>query len=181
VELVNGIKDQISGTSGGSFSINEHGQVIARTRNPRGQGNTVHAINVDRGSVTSYTTPIIFDGGRLSPLVEPREGQSWTGPLSGMTYRFAALGNPKPPSRNLDEIFVVEEGEILQISRNASIRPYPPVDGSLCQFLKALRRQLPDGGRFRVNEHGRAFTSNGSIFIGTIPQSLWFRPLTARS
>ena len=98
-----------------------------------------------------------------------------------MTYKFAAPGNPKPPSRNLDEVFVEEEGRVLQLSTHASIRPYPPVQGPLAVFLQALRRQLPDGGRFRVNEHGRAFTSDGSIYVGIIPRAEWFRPLTARS
>ena len=98
-----------------------------------------------------------------------------------MSYKFAAPGNPKPPSRKLDEIFVEEEGVVLQISKHAGINPYPPVAGSLKKFLLALRNLLPQGGRFRVNEHGRAFTSNRSIYIGTIPKDEWFRPLTARS
>jgi hypothetical protein len=98
-----------------------------------------------------------------------------------MTYKLAAPGNPKPPSRNFDEIFVEEEGVVLEISTHASINPYPPISGQLARFLQALRRQLPSGGRFHVNEHGRAFTSNGSIYIGTIPHNAWFRPLTARS
>jgi hypothetical protein len=96
-----------------------------------------------------------------------------------MTYKLAAPGNPKPPLRKLDEIFVEEEGVILQISTHAGIRPYPPTSGA--RFLKALRRQLPRGGRFRVNEYGRAFTSNSFVYIGTIPVAEWFRPLTGRS
>ena len=80
-----------------------------------------------------------------------------------------------------DELFVEEEGVVLQISTHASIDPYPPTSGPLSKFLQALRRQLPQGGRFRVNEHGRAFTSGGFIYIGTIPTAEWFRPLTLRS
>jgi hypothetical protein len=182
VALVNSLKNELANTEGGPFSINEHGQVIARARATSGPGNTIHIINVTgRGAVSTYGTPILFQDGGLDPRAAPREGAGWPGPRSGMTYKFAAPGNPKPPSRRLNEIFVEEEGEVLQISTHAGIDPYPPTDGPLFDFLLALRRLLPSGGRFRVNEHGRAFTSNGSIFIGTIPHDEWFRPLTARS
>jgi hypothetical protein len=181
IELVNGLKQAEGQSPGGSFSINEHGQVIARTSAPPGQGNAVHVIDVSGGAVTTYTTPILFNQGQLSPLATPDEGQPWPGPLCGMSYTFAKVGNPKPPSRNLDEVFVEEEGQILLLSTNAGIRPYPPTAGPLANFLAALRRQLPSGGRFRVNEHRRAFTSNGSVFIGVLPLENWFRPLTPRS
>jgi hypothetical protein len=182
VNLVNALKWEMAQSEGGPFSINEHGQVIARARALEGPGNTIHIINVtNRGVVSTYRTPILFQGGLLNPEASPEEGEPWPGPLSGMTYKLAAPGNPKPPSRNLDEIFVEEEGVILQISTHASITPYPPASGLLARFLQALRRQLPNGGRFRVNEHGRAFTSQSAIYIGTIPRAQWFRPLTARS
>lgn len=182
VRLVNALKMEMAQTEGGPFSINEHGQVIARARAPAGQGNTIHIINVtSRGGVSTYRTPILFRDGELDPQANPEEGEPWPGPLSGMTYKLAAPGNPKPPSRNLDEIFVEEEGVVLQISTHAGIRPYPPTSGALARFLKALRRRLPRGGRFRVNEHGRAFTSNGFLYIGTIPRTEWFQALTGRS
>lgn len=167
---------------GGPFSINEHGQVIARAKATDGQGKTIHIINVTaRGVVSTYGTSLLFQQGQLDPRAKPKEGETWPGPLSGMTYKLAAPGNPKPPSRKLDEIFVEEEGEVLQISTHAGIRPYPPTSGALARFLAALRRQLPRGGRFRVNEHGRAFTSNGFLYVGTIPRTEWFHPLSARS
>jgi hypothetical protein len=182
VDLVLELKREMAQTEGGPFSINEHGQVIARAKAPNGPGNTIHIINVTSGgAVSTYQEPILFQNGVLDPRVTPDEGEPWPGPLSGMTYKFAARGNPKPPSRNCDEVFVEEEGIVLQLSTHASINPYPPVSGELCTFLAALRRRLPDGGRFRVNEHGRAFTSRDSIYIGTIPRGTWFRPLTPRS
>jgi hypothetical protein len=131
--------------------------------------------------VSTYREPILFQDGALDPRATPDEGEPWPGPLSGMTYKFAAPGNYKPPSRKLDEIFVEEEGVVLQISTHANIDPYPPTAGLLWAFLRALRRQFPDGGRFRVNEHGRAFTSRDNVYIGTIPHGVWFRPLTAMS
>lgn len=182
VKLVNDLKREMAQTEGGGFSINEHGQVIARTKAPAGPGNTAHIIDVtSAGAVSTYHQAIIFQGGQLDPRATPKEGDVWPGPLSGMTYSFVEVNNPKPPSRNLDEVFVLEEGTILQLSTEGGIDPYPPTTGPLATFLKALRRQLPKGGRFRVNEHGRAFTSSGTVFIGTVPLAAWFRPLTARS
>jgi hypothetical protein len=181
VALVNALKVAEGQTPGGSFSINEHGQVIARTSAPRGQGNTIHLVNVRGGAVETYTTPIVFQQAALTPLATPSEGEVWPGPLCGMTYRFAAPGNPKPPSRNFDEIWTKVESQDLQLSQDAGINPYPPRTGPLALFLAALRRRFPSGGRFRVNEFGRAFTSADAIYIGTIPMAQWFRPLTARS
>jgi hypothetical protein len=183
VALVNAMKAEMSSSSGGGrFSINEHGQVIARAKSPSGPGTAIHIINVtSRGVVSTYETPLLFSGGALDPRSTPTEGAKWPGPLSGMSYTFAKLGNAKPPSRNQDEIFVEEEGVTLQISSHARIRPYPPASGPLFEFLLALRRQIPGGGRFRVNEHGRAFTSRDFVYVGTIPTDQWFRPLTSRS
>ena len=181
VALVNALKAGEGQLPGGAFSINEHGQVIARTKAPPGQGNTQHLVNVSGGIVATYRMLISFQRGELTPLATPREGEVWPGPLCGTTYRFVALGNPKPPSRNLDEVWIKVEGNDLQLSQDAGIASYPPEIGPLAIFLVALRRQLPGGGRFRVNEHGRAFTSDEPRFIGTVPLEQWFRPLTGRS
>src|SRR5260370_13248149 len=87
-------------SGGGPFSINEHGQVIARATAPAGPGNTIHIIDVTgRGTVSSYTTPILFRGGGLDPRATPKEGDPWPGPKSGMSYTFPAPGNAKAPSR----------------------------------------------------------------------------------
>ena len=182
VELVNALKEQQGCQAGGAFSINEHFQVIARMSAPPGQpGQAIHVIGVREGSVATYDVPIRFLDGALDPTSTPREGDSWPGPLCGMSYRFAAPGNPKPPSQNFDEIWTEYDGRICVLSQDAGISPYPPVRGPLTEFLAALRRHLPQGGRFRVNEFGRAFTSNKTVYIGTIPSQRWFRRLTARS
>lgn len=179
VDLVNAIKQAEGGALGGGFSINEYQQVIARMPAPAGyRGNAVEVIGMDDGEVITYSEEVItFSGGRLDPRDNPGEGAAWTGPLCGTTYSFTAPGNPQPPSRNLDEVIITIEGANLQLSGDARISPYPPARGALTNFLAALRRQLPEGGRFRVNEHRRAFTSAGSIFIGTVPANHWFRQL----
>ncbi len=46
VRLVLALKLQMATSEGGGFSINEHGQVIARASAPTGPGNTIHIIDV---------------------------------------------------------------------------------------------------------------------------------------
>ncbi len=183
VAVVNDLKRQEGQLEGGSFSINEHGQIIARTNAPigPGQGNSVHLVGVVGGSVYSYNTPITFRHGALDPTAEPEEGDPWPGPLCGMSYTLAAPGYGKLPSRMHDEVTVKVEGQTLALSMDASISPYPPTSGPLALFLQALRRCLPDGGRFRVNEHARAFTSDDEVYVGRVPLKHWFRPLHSRS
>lgn len=181
VELVNSLKEAAGNQLGGSFSINEHQQVIARMTSPAAYpGHAIHVIGLlgGTGEVLTYAEIITFQGGTLSPLASPAEGAAWPGPLCGMSYTFAALDNPQPPSSNFDEVSVDINGQRVQLSTAAGISPYPPTSGPLSEFLAALRRQLPRGGRFRVNEHGRAFTSDENIFIGQVPLSQWFGPLT---
>jgi hypothetical protein len=178
VERVNWLKETEGNQPGGSFSINEHGQVVARMNAPSGYSqNAIHVVDISAGSVFTYTTTITFQGGALDPSALPAEGNQWSGPLCGATYSFAAPGNRKPPSNNLDEVWIEINGVNVLLSSQISISSYPPVTGALAAFLGALRRQLPPGGAFRVNEHGRAFTANAKTFIGTVPLTHWFRPI----
>lgn len=180
VDLVNDLKAQINAhPGGGAFSLNEHGQVIARLTAP--EGGSAHIIGLEGATVASYTDAITFSGGVLDPRATPAEGAPWPGPLCGMSYKFAAPGNRKPPSGKMNEVFVEESGVVLQLSTSAWINPYPPPAGPLADFLAALRRLLPNGGRFRVNEHARAFTSNEKTYIGLVPLGAWFPPLTNKS
>ena len=182
VELVNGLKAAEGIAPGGGFSINEHFQVVARMAAPAGfKQNSIYVVDTSIGQVKTYTQTITFDGGAISPKVELEEGDAWTGPRCGATYRFAAPGNPKPPSHNFDEIWTEVEGQIDLLSTHMKSAPYPPKTGPLAAFLAALRRQLPQGGRFRVNEHGRAFTANENLFVGLVPLPSWFSPLSITS
>ena len=144
-------------------------------------GQAVHVVGVLAGDIVTYRSPITFRRGRLNPRATVDEGQSWLGPRCGTTYKFCAPGNAQQPSGNFEEVSALAGGLLRQLSSEASIRQYPPARGPLALFLQALRRQLPNGGRFRVNEHGRAFTSNNATFIGTVPLDLWFKPITAKS
>jgi len=182
VELVNDLKLAEGNQEGGGFSINEHFQVIARTKAPGYGGQAIHVVGLHEGDVVTYEQTIVFEKGMLSPTATPLEGEKWVGPLCGTTYSFTAVGNPQAPSLNFDEVFVKIAGQVVQVSVDAGINPYPPQIGPLASFLAALRRQLlEEGGRFRVNEHGRAFTSDGHIFIGIVPLTQWFKPLAPLS
>jgi hypothetical protein len=174
VEIVNGIKGAVGAGPGGSFCINEHRQVIAKMNPPAGhEVNSIHAVGVLEGAVRTYSEVITFRQGRMDPTATPTEGSVWTGPPCGATYTLAAPENRKPPSNKLDEVWTEVAGMIEQLSKHVP-QAYPPNNGPLATFLAALRRQLPGGGRFRVNEHGRAFTSNGNLFVGLVPQETWF-------
>jgi hypothetical protein len=182
VALVNSLKEQEGVQAGGSFSINEHGQVIARMGAPAGyQTNSIHVIGVAQGRVFTYTALLRFRlrGRVLDPSAAVTEGSQWPGPLCGMSYTLAAPGNTILGVP--DEVWTEVLGQKVQLSKETGISPYPPRGGSLADFLASLRRQLPSGGRFRVNEHGRAFTSDAATSIGVVPLSTWFRALTARS
>jgi hypothetical protein len=179
VRLVNELKEAEGIAAGGAFSINEHFQVIARMKAPAGyQQNTIHVVDISSGAVQKYTQTITFQEGAIDPTAKPVEGSLWRGPRCGATYRFAAPGNKKPPSHNLDEVWTEIEGQIDLLSTHAKSVPYPPTDGPLAAFVAALRRQLPQGGRFRVNEHCRAFTADQNVFIGNVPLAFWFSPLS---
>jgi hypothetical protein len=170
----------VESAPGGAFSINEHHQVIARTKAPPGyRQNSVHVVDISDGVVQEYAETITFQEGAIDPTAEPSEGDPWPGPRCGSTYRFAAPGNKKPPSHNLNEVWTEIEGQIVLLSAHAGETPYPPAAGPLAAFVAALRRQLPPGGRFRVNEHGRAFTADQNVFIGNVPLASWFPPLSA--
>jgi hypothetical protein len=142
------------------------------------QQNTIHVVDISSGSVQKYAPTITFQGGAIDPTATPKEGAPWPGPRCGSTYTFAAPGNRRPPSHNLDEVWTDIEGQVVLLSTYVTGSLYPPTSGPVAAFLQALRRQLPQGGRFRVNERGRAFTSDQNLFIGTVPLDTWFPPLS---
>ena len=180
VNLVNLLKQSEGTAPGGAFNITEHSQVIARMKPAGGYNNqnAIHVIGIRNGAVIKCTDIITFQNGALDPSVTPAEGKPWPGPLCGTTYTFAAPTARKPPSHNQDEIWIEVNGINVQLSAQCGVLPYPPNTGQLGSFLAALRRELPLGGRFRVNELGRAFTSNTNIFIGLVPLKYWFRPIS---
>jgi hypothetical protein len=172
---VNSLKEAEGNSAGGAFSINERGQVIARMKAPPGYPqNAIHVVDISTSAVRTYNQTITFGGGAIDPQAKPEEGSPWAGPRCGSSYSFAAPNNKKPPSHNLNEIWTEIDNQDDLLSTHIKPAVYPPVAGQLSLFLAALRRQLPLGGRFRVNEHCRAFTANNNLFIGEIPLAAWF-------
>lgn len=140
----------------------------------------IHVVGVQEGEIVRYKKLITFESGSLDPSATPAVGSDWIGPLCGTSYSFAAPNARQAPSHNLDEIWIEVSGARVQISSQLKKSEYPPGLGPLQSFLEALRGRLPNGGRFRVNERGRAFTSNGNLFIGVVPvDSYWFKPMSA--
>jgi hypothetical protein len=181
VERILKIKKQLVGTEGGSFSINEHFQVIARMSGPHNSNlESVHAVDVAGGTVFIYRNVITFQGGVLDPTVATTEGSPWKGPLCGATYTIGVPGKRDNISGNYEDVRIKDTEERLSLHASG-FSSYPPPSGSLADFLAALRRVLLGGGRFRVNEHRRAFTSDSPYaFIGIAPQYPgWFRPISA--
>ncbi|HEV7406510.1 MAG TPA: hypothetical protein VGO11_26400 [Chthoniobacteraceae bacterium] len=179
-ERINRLK-LISHDEGGSFSINEHSQVIARMKGPTGSDrDSIHVVDIGGGAVFAYPNVITFQNGALDPTSILSEGTPWTGPLCGSTYTFSISGKRDNTSGQFEEILIKDSSE--RLSQHVSgIPSYPPPQGPLAEFLAALRRVLPGGGRFRINEHRRVFTSNPPhFFVGIAPPSpLWFRPIPA--
>jgi hypothetical protein len=178
VDLVNDLKEAEGNSAGGGFSINEHSQVIARMKAPFGYTqNTIHVVDISSGTVQTYGETITFQHGAISPIANIPEGALWSGPRCGATYRFAAPGNKKPPSHNLSEIWTEIDDQIDLLSKHLKPTPYPPTVGPLAVFMTSLRHLLPQGGRFRVNEHCRAFTADQNLFVGNVPLAHWFPPI----
>jgi hypothetical protein len=179
VELLGILKESEGQEAGGGFSINEHSQVIARTAPAGGYQNqqAVHIVGIRNGEVVAYTNLITFHGGMLDPSATPTVGDPWPGPACGTTYTFAAPNAPRAPLHNRDDIRIEVNGADVFLSGQCGIAPYPPTVGALATFLTELRALLPTGGRFRVNERGRAFTSNENLFVGVVPLDNWFRPI----
>lgn len=180
VELLGVLKGSEGHEAGGGFSITEHSQVVARTSPAGGYGNqaAVHIVGIENGAVVTYANVITFSGGTLDPSATPNVGSPWTGPACGTTYKFAAPDARRAPFHNLDDVRIEVNGVNVFLSSHCGIAPYPPAAGPLADFLTSLRTLLPTGGRFRVNERGRAFTSNDNLFIGVVPLQNWFRPIS---
>ncbi len=122
VNAVNELKLQEGQGEGGKFSINEHGQVVARMSAAPGLGNSIQVIGIVDGKVYAYRKCVItFDRGRLDPAVTPPEGAPWTGPKCGISYTFHAPHTRKPPSRLVDAIEVRLEDTIFHLSIEAGI------------------------------------------------------------
>lgn len=164
VKMVNEVKRYGQNSDGGAFYINEHSQVIV----PAGYPVRYYFAGVYSKQLRFWWENEIisgdargFDGKALSP------GESWTGPLVGIPYVFAAGG--------ADIYYTVEvrAGAVQKIYLTGVVDDPEPT-------LRLLRRIIGNqGGRFYVNEYREMFRPSGgngpATYIGRLDRTLpWF-------
>ena len=158
-KALNETKSSHAGSPGGSFLINEYGEIIC----PIAGGSQRYYVGQLRGEIT-VQNPV--SGGTLT-LAPPREttpGTRWRGPYVGMPFNLSGD----------DRIYFKHESDDM-IQKIWLDRPN-------AALVSSLRQVRPAGGlRFIVNPHGAVFTKapdslgNWSpVFISYIDPSNWY-------
>jgi hypothetical protein len=163
-DMVNAVKTDISGVPGGSFYINEYGDVLV----PSQDGNCYWAGNFD--SRLEFRTE---DGVVVTPSaphdLEP--GDAWPGPHVGIRYVLMAGGQDVRYERKVSERRV----EIVQLSDEVETAAARQTAARIAAVKGA------SGGRFYINEAGEMFGPVSSndfadfVYIGHIEDSSWFK------
>lgn len=163
-EMVNAVKTAVNGVQGGSFYINEWGDVLV----PGLDGQCYWAGHFD-GTLEFRTE----DGNIVTPAAPYglAAGDAWVGPHAGIRYVLTAGGQDVKYERKISErrtevhMLSDEVGEAAARSTAARIAA---VKGS-------------SGGRFYINEVGEMFgpvSSNEDarfVYIGHLEDSCWFK------
>ena len=151
-EAVSSAKLQLSGHSGGSFQINEFGQVLV----PASRGRKRMLVGQVIGEVEFHNP---FDGGAVFSLNNAdglRPGDSWPWPYVGMPYNL----------NGRSQIYYwMEDGD-----GGRSVRP-PVQDKSLIEALRSIRRTGPT--RFIVGANGIVLTKKPPADKWTGDQEVW--------
>jgi hypothetical protein len=158
IEAVDAVKMHFAGRPGGSFQVNEFGDVICPVSNSR-----------ERYLVGRITgVPTFYDprqtGQRFSLMAPPKTtpGSLWEWPYLGMAFNLGAD----------DRIYFQRDDD------DGSQRLYPRAQDSI--LIKNLRSVRPSGQtiRFVVNLHGVALTKCepdwNPVFAGFIRPTHWF-------
>jgi len=119
--------------NGGSFKVNENGEVITKVKT--GNGWIPYYVG-------QYDIDIKFNGIELNPGPELKPGDLWPGLyyLHGSMYSFSFYK---------DEIFC---------KRNNKQRYYS-ISNNM-DLIQKLRKYRPDGGRFYINEHKKVWVNS---------------------
>jgi len=168
VEMVDTIKTEVNGASGGQFYINEFRQVIV----PAGESITNYYAGeyhedlefiVDEYTLTGK--PINLNGNKLFP------GDTWEGPHPGIPYILEAGGKDIRYEYDLTE----DRTRRVKLSKKVG------TENASQTAKKIASVKGPQGGRFYINEHRSMFTpleSNngwGYIYIGQLnDKDPWF-------
>jgi hypothetical protein len=154
IEAINQAKSEKTGSRGGSFHINEYGQVLV----PIAQSQDKYLV----GELSGYPEFVDPRSGRHFSLAAPRAGKTgaaWDFPYVGMPFKFNSEGQ-------VSRVRTV--GDISELE--SPLRH----DSSLAAKLTQLR---PTGGRMLINLHGVILTKMDGekpIFVGEIDPNKWF-------
>lgn len=163
VKMVNAVKQELNGTPGGVFYINEFGDVLV----PKSRGVSYWAGHYDGklefdfgGSVISSQAPA-----NLGP------GDKWPGPHPGVPYVLCAGGQ--------DVRYKLRDG-----NRETEIRLSDDVgrDEAKKTSLRIAAVKGMSGGRFYINERCELFGPVAAnfyehfVYIGHLEDSAWFDP-----
>jgi hypothetical protein len=148
VNMVNAVKEEYAGTSGGVFYINEWRQVIVPTTGSiTGEIDYYYAGEYDGNLEFNYDgqilsgRPLKLDGRPLCP------GDEWQGPHPGIRYKLRAGGK--------DVSYVLRTG-LIRTEVCLADGVSPQAAGQVASRIRAQRDER--GGRFYLNEWRAMFT-----------------------
>lgn len=159
VEMVNAVKNELSGQSGGAFYINEFRDVLV----PAG-GDCYFA------GIYEHNLEFDFDGPSVSP-VAPDDlvpGDAWLGPHVGIRYTLEAGGKDiRYEKRSGNRVLLVKLSD--EVGKTAAT--------ALATRLARVRGT--EGGRIYINEASEFFApprNDGSefIYLGHLEEDDWF-------
>jgi hypothetical protein len=166
-DAVTTAKRQLGGTAGGSFQINEFGQVLVPASDNSGRRLLVGEL---KGSILfrdPFRDDTIIDLGDVRGL---RCGDAWPKPYVGCPYNL----------NGRSQIY------FYRMNGEGGVSEYPPAqDTDLTRALRAVRRAGPV--RFIVNPYGVVLTKRPprggwqaeeqweSVFVGRINLNRWFK------
>lgn len=158
-KALNETKEEHTGHGGGSFLINEYGQVICPLRGSRDR----YLVGDCKGTPL-FNHPVIGSAFSLAPAETTASGTIWQGPYIGMKFNLS----------HDDRIYFNHETEDTR-TRNWLENENP-------ELIADLRKIRPSGGvRFILNLHGAAFTKVEDdlgnwlpVFVNYIDFSKWF-------
>lgn len=159
-KALNKVKSEHTGHAGGSFLINEYGQVISPIRNTK---NRYWVGDLD--GIPEFSDPLNGGTFNLRPGPNVRPGTRWNGPYIGMKFNLSAD----------DRIYFNHE--------NDDGRQKFWLKKNDLKLVKSLREIREEGTvvRFIVNLHGAVFTKVEvetkewrPFFVGFIDYEKWF-------
>jgi hypothetical protein len=164
VKMVNAIKQEVNGTPGGAFYINEFGDVLV----PGKVRGTCHWAGHFDGKLE-----FDFGGSVISSQAPPdlTPGDRWLGPHPGVRYVLSAGGN--------DIRYRVREG-----NRETEFKLSDEVgeEAAKSTASRIAAGKTASGGRFYINERCELFGPVASndyehfVYFGHLEDSPWFDP-----